>query len=659
MPSAPGKTSCQRLATWPNPKPLGVQWPNIEYFHDQGQKDQGAAIVAGPRITAVAGSDPRIALPSEWNGSLLFGDYVRGWIMRLAPDPADPNNANSDGGVRVPRDEGREVPTVTTEPFGPGGVDPLLDQIADPPVVLKARSLVPPHDATGPDGALWYLRFGSDAVGGLYRLRAAPVVQAAIEQVTGSCGGVGASDTVTITAADAGAGATYAWDVDGDGVDDPGRTGRTLSLPAGDVGDLTARSGGWVRLTVRGSGDASTATQYVCQGPSPALTITSPADHVQVVLGKPVTITAARPAGDAKATKVTDDMLVWEAWTHHGGQHIHPLGRRVGGTELVNGQPQLQFTVKPDPGHELGSFTRVRISSPTATSGGATVYLDPKPVTVVLRSEPAGASVSMARDTGTSTVTAPDGVQVAAGYSTSLSAQRSFTLDGHTYEFALWSDGRTGLTRTWTVPDNGGLAPIARYADVTPETPTPTVTVTPTPTPTVTPTVTPTPTPTPTPTVTPTVTVTPTPTPTVTPTADADRHQDADADPNANRHQDADPNASGDRHAQRFADADAHAATHLDAGTDGYANDSDAHASHAHTRADLDAHTDPDSRPAPRPARRAADRPERPDRRRAAYRAAHVHGEAREARRGGRQRAAVCAGRGRRRADDQGRGACP
>ncbi|MFT4035383.1 MAG: PQQ-dependent sugar dehydrogenase [Patulibacter sp.] len=487
-PTVSGMTSCQQLTDhWPDPitPATTISRPTVEYYHSSDPDQSSAAIIAGPRVEAVTGADPKVALPDEWLGSLVFGDYAQGWLMRLSPDPDDSANVDSDGGLLTPADEGR-APTVNTDATA-GTVDPLLDQIADAPVTDPDDPWFRLTMRQGPDGALWYLRFGSDGSGGLHRLRTAPLVTAEVERVTGECGTT-TGGTVTLVAADAGPDATYAWDVDGDGVDDAGRTSRTLALPVDDIKTLTARGSGWVRLTVRSGDDQATAMQYICQGPTPQLSITEPADHAQVVLGKPVVVKASRPDGDAANSGVSDDDLVWEAWTHHGGQHIHPLKQRTGGTELVDGTPQLQFTVTPDAGHELGSWTRVRISSPTATGGGATVILEPKPVSVALRSSPAGATIAMARDVGESTVeAAPGDVTVAAGYFTSLTATQRFASAGHLYAFTKWSDGPTTAARTWTVPDDGGDAPVAEYQEITPTPtvePAPTQLATPTPTPT-------------------------------------------------------------------------------------------------------------------------------------------------------------------------------
>lgn len=536
-------SSCERLAIVPRVDPIvppssgiyAVTPPAVDYAHDQGlgpQNSPGAAVVAGPRLSGLAAKDPDVALPAAWEGSLIFGDYVRGWLQRLSPDPNDPGNTQGDGGLRLPRDAG--LPSIVSTDPPPGGppVSPFLDTIAGaPPEPLPGEN--PWYRLTtrlGPDGALWYLRFGSASqTGGLYRLRAAPLAPAQIQLAQGQCATGGATQgSITLVGADAGPGATYAWDLDGDGVDDPGRDARSTTITASQLSALRGAGNGWARLLVRRGSDESIAARYLCTKPTPRITLSDPPNDTQVVLGRPITVRATRAAGDAEATGVADAELRWVAETVHGGDHRHTLADRLGGTERVNGVERLQLTITPDPNHDLNSFTRVTLLSPPSGSSSNVLTLRPKPVTISFSSQPAGARISVARDRQPGVIDATPGtLQLAAGYVTALEAAPTAVIGGSTYAFVRWSDGPTATSRPWTVPAADAAAPVAIYSGPTPTptvTPTPTATATPTatPTPTVTPTATPTPTatatPTPTATVTATPTVTPTPTVTATPT---------------------------------------------------------------------------------------------------------------------------------------------
>ncbi len=140
LPPGPQSTSCMNVAPLAGEiAPPSISPPIIEYAHDQGTGNKGAAIVAGPRLSSLASADPTVALPASWEGSLLFGDYVRGWIMRLSADTADPGNSDRDGGLLLPRDELR-APQVYTEAIAGHQVDPLLDQIASRPALLPDGS---------------------------------------------------------------------------------------------------------------------------------------------------------------------------------------------------------------------------------------------------------------------------------------------------------------------------------------------------------------------------------------------------------------------------------------------------------------------------------------------------------------------------------------
>ncbi|MDQ8045669.1 MAG: PQQ-dependent sugar dehydrogenase, partial [Patulibacter sp.] len=512
-PTGPGHTTCENL-TAPgslaagNPKPRSdISPPSLEYLHEQRDPaDQsgypGAAIVGGPYLHAVAGSDPAVALPAAWNGSLVFGDYVRGWIYRISPDPNDPNDTQNDGGLLWPADQGRG-PQVRTDYTGSHVPDPILDRIAEPPPVGDNGLPSTFYRLTtreGPDGTLWYMGFGNGSTGaGLYRLRTPATHPAQIESATGACDG--SNSAITLTAADAGPDATYRWDIDGDGEPDPGRTTRSITVPYSDIAAL-----GWgahfARVEVTVGGETSIAARYVCAGPTPKVSITDPKDGASVVLGQPVVITATRPAGDAAATGIPDADLHWHATTVHGSSHEHLLTDQAAGTfTTVNGQRQTQLTLTPDAGHELGSYTLVRIYAPQADGNttGQSIRLYPKPVSVTLASSPAGATISMSRDVTPSVASpAPASFQAAAGYVTSISAGADFTdASGRHWLFDHWSDGSKDRVRGWRVPADGGTAPTAVYVadpNQPPPTPTPTPTPGPTPTPTPTPIVTPTPT---------------------------------------------------------------------------------------------------------------------------------------------------------------------
>lgn len=478
VPAGGVATSCERKTLTGNsiggPKPSAdIQLPSLTYPHDPiVTTGKGfAAIVGGGRLARIAGADPSVALPDEWTGSLIFADYVRGWIRRISPDPTDPGNADRDGGLWLPADEGRGPLVQTDDTVAGGTPDPITDLVTGPPPGKPDGSPIYHRLTTrqGPDGALWYIRAGeASTVGGIYRLRTAPVVEAAIGAVTGACAASGQPQgNVTITAADSGPGAEYAWDLDGDGT--PDRSGRTVVLTPDEVPILKGGSG-WIRLTVAAGASRSTTTRYLCTGPTPRVPITSPADGAQVVLGTPTVVRATRAAGDAALTGIPDSALRWSALTYHG-THTHALVRRDTPFELEDGQQRLQLTVTPDRQHDFGSSTEVRIYAPQADGNAVaqTVRLYPKPVDVTMRSAPAGARITISRE-GPATVVgaAPGVVELPAGFATELTAQAEFTdPGGRTWRFKRWSDGSAKAARDWIVPAGDGDAPVAEYDDVT------------------------------------------------------------------------------------------------------------------------------------------------------------------------------------------------
>lgn len=483
---APGKLSCERKTATGNgggqpARSPDIDFPTLQYPHDfvlgsgekPGEEDDGAAIVTGPRLEVKSGRDAAVALPDAWAGSLIFGDYVRGWLYRVAPDPDDPQNLDLDGGLRVGADEGRS-PRLQTDFTTKGeSPDPLLDRIAEPPARKDDGQLAFARltSRQGPDGSLWYVRYGwSSGAGGIYRLRMAAQAPAQIASVTGACTSSGAAQgAITLEGENAGPGASYAWDINGDGVNDPGRTGRTTVITPEQLAALAGTTP-WVRLTVTDGASTSVAARYVCAGPTPRVSITSPPDGVEVVLGEPTVVKAARAAGDAVSSGIPDSALRWKATTFHGGDHQHDLLQRTSPFETVDGEQRMQVTVTPDAGHELDSFTQVRIYAPQADGNNVAqaVRLVPKKVAVTLQSSPAGARVSLQRDGPASVVeSAPGSVEMAAGYATAIAAANEWVdRDGTKWRLRGWSDGRTGQTRPWRVPADGGAAPIAEYENV-------------------------------------------------------------------------------------------------------------------------------------------------------------------------------------------------
>jgi hypothetical protein len=489
--SVAGRPSCARLSSdgvgaGGNVKPSpNVTMPSIEYAHDQGSgiPGNGAAIVAGPRLAPVAGADPKVALPASWNGSLFFTDYVRSWVHRIAADPTDPANDDADGGLRLPGDDAASPNLRTETP-----ISPYLDQIATGPLPTSTGDLAWGRLTMreGRDGTLWYMRYqGASRGGAIYRLRHAPEAGAKIDAGDGICtrDTNQATGAVTFDVDDAGPGATYAWDIDGDGIVDAGRTARTTTIAKADLPGVARHP----RVFVTSADGSTRATDacYFGAGTPPDVRITAPVTKAQIVLGDKIVVSATRAPGDAAASGIPDADLRWQATTVHGSSHEHLLAAASSPFETVSGVQKMQFTIQPDSGHELGSYTRVRIYAPQSdvNSAAQTIRLYPKPVTVTLRSAPAGATVSMARDIGSSVVdAAPGSIEVAAGYVTTIAAAATMTgAGGAKYTFSGWSDGQAARSRAYRVPADGGEAPVAQYAadpvETTPPTTTPTTPV--------------------------------------------------------------------------------------------------------------------------------------------------------------------------------------
>lgn len=485
-PAGAGRTSCERLTAGQNgtgrPTPAGVKMPTVEYEHEQNElppvPQNGAAITSPGRLSIPAGSDPEVALPASWNGSLIFGDFVRSWLFRLSPDAQDPSNADLDGGVRTPADEGR-IPNLQTDTNATSGPDPLLSTVAAVPPLKEITDdegkkwYVPIWNRvtsrSEADGTVWSLRYADANLGGLWRIRNAPAVEASISVQAGECAtGNQTQGNIVLAAADAGPGVSYSWDINGDGLADSGRTSATTTITPAQLTSVK----GWVRLTVTRGTAKSVDAFYLC-AVTPKVEISTPADNTQVVLDQPITVTATRTQEDRDKTEIPDSSIRWYVETVHGASHQHTL-TEVPLVTKVDGQDKLQITFKPDGSHELGSYTRVR-----ARFGGVaaseSIRLQPKPVDVTFKSEPAGARFTIRRDVGESVVeSAPGTVRLAAGFSTQVGASRQFTdADGTVWYFQRWSDGVKTAARPWGVRATTGDAPIAEYALTQPPEPEP------------------------------------------------------------------------------------------------------------------------------------------------------------------------------------------
>ena len=147
-------------------------------------------------------------------------------------------------------------------------------------------------------------------------------------------------------------------------------------------------------------------------------------------------------ATDQQQGTIPASGLSWDVKVVHA-DHIHSLG-------TFPGRSQLTLGAITD--HDADAHYEVTM---TATDAGgltaaATVELDPETTTVRLESSPSGAAVSY----GGRQYTAPQELETAIGYRTTISASTPFELGGVIFDFTGWSNGGARV-QNFAVPEDG------------------------------------------------------------------------------------------------------------------------------------------------------------------------------------------------------------
>jgi PKD repeat protein len=377
--------------------PAGVTFPDHLYGHGSG-----SSVIGGPTYTGGP-------YPDEFDGDVLFGDYVQGFIKRLELDGAGKPTGTKDFvtgwfGVDIEL-RGGEVYYVN---FGDGGR-------GSGSVVRIAYS---PNNSTPIAVASATPTFGTSPLKVTFK-------------------GSGSSDPD-------GDALKYEWDF-GDG---------TAKSTAKDPVHTYMKGGNFdARLKVTDPKNASsTATVRISvNNAPPVVTLTAPLDGGTYRNGVPVELSGS--ATDPDDGSLSDSRLSWDVLLVHG-THVHPFQTLTG--------KKASFTPTTD--HDADSFYRVTLTATDSDglSAAKTVVIRPASVGLSITSEPSGAPISYA---GYS-LTAPHTAQAAIGFHTTVSAAQSFVAGGRTYEFTGWSDGGA-IAHDVTIPATD-LTLVARYRDTGP-----------------------------------------------------------------------------------------------------------------------------------------------------------------------------------------------
>ena len=377
----------------------GVTFPDHLYGHGSG-----ASIVGGPTYTGGP-------YPDEFDGDVIFGDYVQGFIKRLELDGAGKPAGTKD--------------FVT----GWFGVDIELW-----------------------NGELYYVNFGDGGrgSGSVVRIAYSPnnSTPIAIASATPTFGPAPLKVTFKGSSSSDPDGDTlkYEWDF-GDG---------TTKSTAKDPPVHTYKNGGNfdARLKVTDSRNASaTATVRISvNNAPPVVTLKTPLDGAKYRDAVPVQLSGS--ATDPDDGAVPDTRLAWNVVLVHG-HHTHPFQGVTGKTG--------SFTPTTD--HDADSSYRVTLTATDSDglSASKTVVIRPETVNLSISSTPAaGAPIDYAGYP----LTAPHNAQAAIGFRTSVSTAQRFLANGRAYEFTGWSDGGA-LAHDVTIPATD-LNLAARYRDAGP-----------------------------------------------------------------------------------------------------------------------------------------------------------------------------------------------
>ena len=377
----------------------GVTFPDHFYSHS----GEGAAIIGGPTYTGGP-------YPDEFDGDLLFGDYVRGFIKRMEFDSAGRPAGTKD---------------FATDWYG---------------VDLQLRG-----------GELHYTDFGdgSRGQGSVRRIVYSPNNKApvAVAEATPTAGappltvklkGSGSSDPEGGTL-------RFDWDF-GDGTSHS--TSKDPSHSYTRAGEYDAR----LRVTDP-AGASATATVHISVGnTAPVVNITSPAAGSTYRGGAPVTLAAV--ATDREDGTLADSKLSWHVVLVHA-DHAHDFITVAG--------KNTAFTPATD--HDADSYYRITLTATDSKglSTAQTVTIVPQTVRLTISSVPAGAPITYA---GYPQVAAPFTATAATGFLTTVGAAERFAVNGRQFAFAGWSDGGA-IAHDVAIPAQD-TALVARYRDTGP-----------------------------------------------------------------------------------------------------------------------------------------------------------------------------------------------
>lgn len=364
-----------------------ITCPYINPIYTYNHDNKSSAVTGGPVYRGNM-------FPQEYQGSLFFGDYARGFIKRLTLD----SQANATG---------------------------VFD------FDLEAGSVV--DIKVAPDGSMYYLTY---IPGALYRITYAtdnhfPTANAQADITKGT-------QPLTVHFSSQGSSdpdndpLQFLWDL-GDG---------TTSIEANPVKTYSQKGKYLVQLTVSDGVNSAPSVPIVIQvGIPPIVTIGSPQDNSPYKAGDTIFYSAS--ATDSAGFDIHDANITTEVLFHHG-THIHPfLGP-------LKGNKNGSFTTPTAGESSSDTWFEIKVTA-TDTNGLFTtksVFIFPKKVLYTIASIPEGLQVLL-DGIPTTTNTVIEGV---VNFKRELNVIVQQVTGGISYQFHKWSDGGP-LKHTVTLPD--------------------------------------------------------------------------------------------------------------------------------------------------------------------------------------------------------------
>jgi glucose/arabinose dehydrogenase len=417
-------TMCEQLYT-----SGGVTPPTFQYHHNDTVVPLGD--VCGEGSSSIAGLaflGTSSGYPNQYDRALFMSDYNRRCIWWVPPDGAGRPNFS---GVTFFAD---------LRPLGEGG------------------GAV--HLTTAPNGDLVYAAFFHGQVRRIhyYGPNVPPDASFTATPPDGPLDLLVTFDASGTTDANPGDPLTYEWDLDGDGIYDPGVTAKVVTRTYTTKAQITVR----LRVT-DGLGASDTTTRTISPGHlRPTVTIGSPSTALRWAVGDTVQIAATGKDGTGAA--LPESAYAWAVHVEHCPSDCHSHPPFDSGTGSTG-----SFVTPP---HDYPSHLRLTV---TVTSDGltATAVRDVLPKTGIIRarSDPPGLSISLAGKTG---APPPDATAI-VGATVNVAAPLTATLGVTQYEFDSWSDGgaavhgavATEATKTLTARYRA-VGPVTEYRAVDP-----------------------------------------------------------------------------------------------------------------------------------------------------------------------------------------------